>query len=245
MKRREFITLLGGSAVGWSLAASAQTQPKIPRVGFVFVGTPTSTNHTLEVFRQALRELGYVEGQTILLEIRWAEGRVERLPELVAELVGLKVDVLVQPVLIPARTPISCKLGHRVCRAAVDLRVNVLLAVEIFTGWQIAAPRRVLRSCSTPRDPNSPTKASTIRRRPLVRPLGSSHVPYSLEPPWRLDMRWRGVAVAGVVMSLRKISAELAADGHKMARKYRGSEVPRPFNPATIKAMIEGPMPCS
>src|SRR5215468_6369292 len=70
-------------------------QPKIPLVGIVFGGTPTSTKHTVEVFRQALRELGYVEGQTILLEIRWAEGRVERTPELVAELVGLKVDVLV------------------------------------------------------------------------------------------------------------------------------------------------------
>src|SRR5262245_19494470 len=70
-------------------------QPKIPRVGYVFGGTPTSAKHSLEAFRQALRELGYVEGQTIVLEIRGAEGRAERTPELVAELVGLKVDVLV------------------------------------------------------------------------------------------------------------------------------------------------------
>ena len=97
MRRREFITLLGGAAVGRSLAASAQTQPKIPRVGYAFFGTPTSTKHTVEVFRQALRELGYIEGQTILLELRWAEGRVEPIPEVVAELVGLKVDVLVAP----------------------------------------------------------------------------------------------------------------------------------------------------
>jgi putative ABC transport system substrate-binding protein len=95
MRRREFITLLGGAAVGWPLAASAQTQPKIPRVGLVFGSTATTNKHNIEAFRQGLRELGYVEGQTILLEIRWAEGRVERMPELVAELVGLKVDVLV------------------------------------------------------------------------------------------------------------------------------------------------------
>ena len=95
MKRREFITLLGGAAVGRSLAASAQTQPKIPRVGYVFGSTPTSVKHDIEVFRQGLRELGYVEGQTIVLELRWAEGRAERMPELMAELVGLKVDVLV------------------------------------------------------------------------------------------------------------------------------------------------------
>src|SRR5262252_4979274 len=94
MKRREFITLLGGAA-SWPLAASAQTQPKIPRVGCVFVTTPTMNKHLVEVFRQALRELGYVEGQTIVLELRWAEGRLERIPELVAVLVGLKVDVLV------------------------------------------------------------------------------------------------------------------------------------------------------
>jgi putative ABC transport system substrate-binding protein len=92
VRRREFITLLGGAAVGRSLAASAQTQPKIPRVGVVQSAIP---GRGLEAFRQGLRELGYVEGQTIVLELRWAEGRFERLPELVAELVGLKVDVLV------------------------------------------------------------------------------------------------------------------------------------------------------
>src|SRR6516165_610525 len=95
MRRREFIILLGGAAVGWSLAASAQTQPKIPRVGCVFAHTPTIDKDVFEAFRRALRELGYVEGQTIVLEARWAEGHSERMPELMAELVGLNVDVLV------------------------------------------------------------------------------------------------------------------------------------------------------
>ena len=106
MRRREFITLLGGAAVGWPLAASAQTQPKIPRVGYVFGSTPTTHKHLIEAFVQALRELGYVEGQTIVLELRWAEGRAERMPELMAELVGLKVDVLVAvstPVAVAAK----------------------------------------------------------------------------------------------------------------------------------------------
>jgi putative ABC transport system substrate-binding protein len=70
-------------------------QPKIPRVGCVFATTPTINKHGFEAFRKALRELGYVEGQTIVLEARWAEGRYERMPGLVAELVGLKVEVLV------------------------------------------------------------------------------------------------------------------------------------------------------
>ena len=97
MRRREFITLLGGAAVGWSLAASAQTRSKIRRVGIVFSSTPMANKHLVEAFRQGLRELGYVEGQTILLEIRWAEGRPERARQLVTELVGLNVDVLVAP----------------------------------------------------------------------------------------------------------------------------------------------------
>src|SRR5262245_38173462 len=92
VRRREFITLLGGAAVGWPLAATPQTQPKIPRVGVVQAATPA---RGLEAFRQGLRELGYAEGQTIILELRSAEGRLERIPELVAELVSLKVDVLV------------------------------------------------------------------------------------------------------------------------------------------------------
>src|SRR5262245_63328298 len=103
VRRREFITLLGGAAVGWPLAASAQTQPKIPRVGVVQAATPA---RGLEAFRQGLRELGYVEGQTIIMELRSAEGRIERIPELVAELVSLKVDVLVAgrtPAALPVR----------------------------------------------------------------------------------------------------------------------------------------------
>jgi putative ABC transport system substrate-binding protein len=88
VRRREFIALLGGAAVGWPLAGSAQTQPKIPRVGYVLSSAPARGT---EAFRQGLRELGYVEGQTIVLEIRGAEGRAERIPELVTELVGLKV----------------------------------------------------------------------------------------------------------------------------------------------------------
>jgi putative ABC transport system substrate-binding protein len=95
VRRREFITLLGGAVAARSLAASAQTQAKIPRVGCVFSSTPTLAKHYIEAFRQGFGELGYVEGQTIVLELRWAEGRSERAPQLVAELVGLKVDVLV------------------------------------------------------------------------------------------------------------------------------------------------------
>jgi len=91
MRRREFIVLFS-SAATWPLAAAAQTSSKTPRVGCI-VGV-TADSPVFEAFRQGLRELGYVEWQTIALEIRWLEGRVEQIPEMVAELVRLKVDVI-------------------------------------------------------------------------------------------------------------------------------------------------------
>src|SRR5262245_42354948 len=93
MKRRAFITLFS-SAAAWPLAGGAQTPPKIPRVGYLGAVTPTTGRRYLEALRHGLRDLGYVEGQTIVLEVRWAEGRSERMPELAAELLRLKVDVL-------------------------------------------------------------------------------------------------------------------------------------------------------
>jgi putative tryptophan/tyrosine transport system substrate-binding protein len=97
MQRRQFIALLGGAtaaSAAWPLPASAQTPPKIPRIGYIAGAGSTVGDHIVAAFRQGLTQLGYVEGQTIALEVRWAEGRSDRIPELVAELVGLKMDVL-------------------------------------------------------------------------------------------------------------------------------------------------------
>jgi putative ABC transport system substrate-binding protein len=94
VRRRDFIALFS-SAAAWPFPAAGQTPPKIPRVGYIAGGTRAAAGHILEAFRQGLSELGYVEGQSIALEVRWAGGRYERQPDLVAELVGLKVDVLV------------------------------------------------------------------------------------------------------------------------------------------------------
>jgi putative ABC transport system substrate-binding protein len=94
MQRREFITLLGGSAVAWPLAARAQRPEKIPSVGILWQNPLAPTVQLVDAFRQGLRELGYVEGQNITIELRSAEGRVERLPALAAELVRLNVDVI-------------------------------------------------------------------------------------------------------------------------------------------------------
>ena len=94
MRRREFITLLGGAAVGWPVAANAQQAAKVARIGYLSTNLASSPHHH-EAFRQGLRDLGYVEGRNIVVEYRDAEGKVERHPALAAELVALKVDVIV------------------------------------------------------------------------------------------------------------------------------------------------------
>ena len=93
MRRREFISLVGGAAVAWPLAARGQ-QSKIARIGALYIGTADAESFKKEL-REGLRELGYVEGQNIAFEFRSAEGKLDRLPELAAELVQLKVDVIV------------------------------------------------------------------------------------------------------------------------------------------------------
>jgi ABC-type uncharacterized transport system substrate-binding protein len=96
MKRREFITLLGGAAAAWPLAARAQQAGRIPRIGYLSPGSASGGfQERDEAFRQALRDLGYVESSTIAIQYRFAEGRFARLPELAAELVRLNVDVIV------------------------------------------------------------------------------------------------------------------------------------------------------
>jgi putative tryptophan/tyrosine transport system substrate-binding protein len=84
MKRREFITLLGGAPAVWPLAAGAQ-QSKVARIGALYIGLADAESFQKEL-REGLRELGYVEGQNIAFEFRSAEGKLDRLPELAAEL---------------------------------------------------------------------------------------------------------------------------------------------------------------
>jgi len=94
VRRREFITLLGGAAV-WPLAARAQQMGKVPRIGYLGSSSPSLEPHFVEAFRQKLRELGHIEGENIAIEYRWAEGQDRRLPELATELVRLQPNVIV------------------------------------------------------------------------------------------------------------------------------------------------------
>jgi ABC-type uncharacterized transport system substrate-binding protein len=93
MRRRDFIACVGGVAA-WPLAARAQQQRKLPTIGFLGASTSSNTSHWTAAFVQRLRELGWIEGRTVAIEYRWAEGRTERFGEIAAELVRLKVDVI-------------------------------------------------------------------------------------------------------------------------------------------------------
>ena len=95
LRRRDFITLLGGAVAAWPLAARAQQPAMLPTIGFLGSGTPAAHGHWVAAFVQRLRELGWIEGRNLTIEYRWAEGRSNRAAELAAEFVRLKVDVIV------------------------------------------------------------------------------------------------------------------------------------------------------
>jgi putative ABC transport system substrate-binding protein len=123
MRRREFITLLGGAAVAWPLAAHGQ-QSKMARIGALYIGLADAESFKQEL-REGLRELGYVEDQNIVFEFRSAEGKLDRLPELAAELVRLKVDVIVA-------LYVPCALAVK--EATRDIPIVVIAADPVETG---------------------------------------------------------------------------------------------------------------
>jgi putative ABC transport system substrate-binding protein len=95
MRRRKFITIVGGAAAAWTLAARAQQTGRLPKIGFLGASDPSTWAIYVAAFVKRLHELGWIEGRTVEIEYRWAEGQSERFVEIAAEFVRLKVDVIV------------------------------------------------------------------------------------------------------------------------------------------------------
>ena len=130
MNRKITICLLTTALLSIAPFVEAQQAPKMPRIGFLIAPAPSTISDRIEAFRQGLRELGYVEGQNIVIEYRYAEGKFDRLPDLAAELVRLKVDVIVAAGGIPAfeAAKNATKTTPIVMTAASDPVGNALIA---------------------------------------------------------------------------------------------------------------------
>jgi putative ABC transport system substrate-binding protein len=146
MDRRAFLGILAGGLLAAPLAAEAQQVAKVPRIGYLALN-PAANPHLHEAFRQGLRDLGYVEGRNVVIEYREAEGKPERLPALAAELVALKVDVLVAqptvaalaakqatrtlPIVFPVAEPVTSGLVTSLARPGGNITGLSILAPEM------------------------------------------------------------------------------------------------------------------
>jgi putative tryptophan/tyrosine transport system substrate-binding protein len=131
MRRRAFMTLLG-SAAAWPLAAGAQQAARLPIIGYLGATTPDVAAHRTAALLQRLRELGWIDGQTAKIEIRWAEGRTDRAAEIATEFVRLKVDVIVT-------SGVPSVLASK--QAAPDTPIVFAIASDPF-GGELGAARR-------------------------------------------------------------------------------------------------------
>jgi putative ABC transport system substrate-binding protein len=200
MRRREFISAVGSAAVTWPLAARAQ-QRAIPRLGYVWIGARGTDVSNTSGLRQGLADRGYVVGQTILLEERYADGDAKRIPGLIAELLALKADVLLTPgtpISLAAKratstVPIVCFSGDPVgsglvaslSRPGGNVTGISLQSADYSSKWlgllkETAPQMRVVAVLATPGNPG--VEAEMRRLRESAAALALTLMPLSVRP---------------------------------------------------------------
>jgi len=180
MRRREFITILGGTAATWPLAARAQ-QAAIPRVGYVWIGVRNGTDVSNAGLRQGLVDRGYEIGRNLILEERYANGNWDRIPALISELLALHVDVLVTvgtlsslaaqratstvPIVCMSGDPVGAKLVASLSHPGGNITGMSLLAGDYSAKWlallKEAAPK--LHRVAVLQNPDSPVMAAEVK----------------------------------------------------------------------------------
>jgi putative tryptophan/tyrosine transport system substrate-binding protein len=219
MRRRTFITLLGGAAVTWPLAARAQKSGKTARIGYLSSANPRSMP-AFQAFEQRLRELGYFEGQNIVIEYRNAEGEVDRLPDLAADLVRLDVNVIVTasdpatraakgatgtvPILMIAVNYDPVALGYidSIARPGANVTGLYFQHLELlakrlglFKEMLPSVGRVAILSDSLTADQLNRVEAGNLSLGLDLHPLGLQNPPYDFENAFRVAMRSRAEAI--------------------------------------------------
>ena len=219
MTRREFIALIGGAAATWPLAVRAQRSSKIARIGYLSTANPRSAPN-FAAFEQRLRELGYVEGQNIVIEYRNAEGELDRLPDLAADLVRLDVNVIVTasdpatraakgatgtiPILMIAVNYDPVALGYidSIARPGANVTGLYFQHLELlakrlglFKEMLPSVGRVAILSDSLTVDQLNRVEAANLSLGLDLHPLGLQNPPYDFENAFRVAMRSRAEAI--------------------------------------------------
>jgi putative ABC transport system substrate-binding protein len=219
MRRRKFITLLAGAAVAWPIAARAQKPEKIARIGYLSAANPRSMP-AFQAFEQRLRDLGYIEGRNIVIEYRNAEGEVDRLPDLAADLVRLDVNVIVTasdpatraakgatgtiPILMMAVNYDPIALGYidSIARPGANVTGLYFQHLELlakrlglFKEMLPSVGRVAILSDSLTADQLNRVEAANLSLGLDLHPLGLQNPPYDFENAFRVAMRSRAEAI--------------------------------------------------
>jgi len=217
MKRREFIMMVGGTAVVWPLAAWAQ-QPTMPVIGFMNGTSPQGYGHFVVAFRQGLKEAGYIEGQNVAIEFRWAEGHYERLPALAADLIDRRVAVIVATstpanvvakkatteipiVFTTSSDPVEIGLVASLGRPGGNVTGAVTLNVEVVSKrlellQELIPTARVVAALVNPTNPNAKTQSRELEG--AARTIGLKIETMNATTESEIDVAFEQLAARGI-----------------------------------------------